>query len=181
MNTALPVAACAALCVAAIAAFFDFRSGEIPNWLTIPPILFAPVSYGFAFGLEHALHSLAAGFLGGVVPYLLFRRRAMGGGDVKLFAALGAITGFDLLGGMEIQLWAFVFAMVGAAAGLAWNGRLLGTLASAVAVGLGPALPRRWRRSPCAELSAPIRMGGSIFLATAAFTWPHLLLAWSMG
>lgn len=181
MNTAVPVAACAALCVAAIAALCDSRRGEIPNWLTLPPILIAPVTYGLAFGPEHGLHSLAAGLLGGVVPYLLFRRRAMGGGDVKLFAALGAITGFDLLGGMEIQLWAFVFAMVVAAAGLAWNGRLIGTLGSALAVGLGAALPTRWRRAPCVELSAPIRMGGAIFLATSVFAWPHLFLAWSMG
>ena len=94
MKTAVTIAAGLALFVAATAAFCDWRRGEIPNWLTLPAILLAPWSYGLAFGIEYALHSLAAGFLAGLVPYLLFRRGAIGGGDVKLFGALGAVMGF---------------------------------------------------------------------------------------
>lgn len=179
MHTAFPIAAGAALTTAALAALCDLRRGEIPNWLTLPPLLIAPVSYGLALGPEYALHSLAAALLGGLVPYVLFRRHVMGGGDVKLFAALGAIAGFDLLAGIEIQLWAFAFALVAAGAALAWNGRLLVTVGSALVVGLRPVLPRRWHRDPCAELKAPIRIGGSIFAATSLFAAPHLLLAWS--
>ncbi|MGB5266243.1 MAG: A24 family peptidase [Polyangiales bacterium] len=178
MTTAVTIAAGLALCLAAIAAFCDWRRGEIPNWLTLPAILLAPWSYGLALGFEYALHSLAAGFLGGLVPYLLFRRGAMGGGDVKLFSALGAVMGFDLLLGVEIQLLAFVAALVVASAALAWKGALTSTLRNAVAVGLGPLLPRRLRREPCNELAAPIRMGTPILAATGFFAAPHLLLAW---
>ncbi|MGB3052198.1 MAG: A24 family peptidase [Polyangiales bacterium] len=179
MNTAVTIAAGLALSVAATAAFCDWRRGEIPNWLTLPALLLAPWSYGLAFGIEYALHSLAAGFLGGLVPYLLFRRGAMGGGDVKLFGALGAVMGFDLLVGVEIQLAAFVAALVVASAALAWKGAFTSTLKNAFAVGLSPLLPARWRRDPCDELAVPIRMGAPVFVATGIFAVPHLLLAWA--
>jgi prepilin peptidase CpaA len=178
MNTAVTIAAGLALCIAATAAFCDWRRGEIPNWLTLPALLLAPCGYGLAFGLEYALHSLAAGVLGGLVPYFLFRRGAMGGGDVKLFGALGAVTGFDLLLGVEIQLAAFVAALVVASAALAWKGALIGTLRNALAVGFSPLLPQRWRREPCDQLAAPVRLGAPIFVATGFFVAPHLLLAW---
>jgi len=179
MKTAVTIAAGLALCIAAIAAFCDWRRGEIPNWLTLPVFLLAPSSYGLAFGIEHALHSLAAAFLSGLVPYLLFRRGAMGGGDVKLFGALGAVMGFDLLLGVEIQLAACLAALSVASAALAWRGSLTSTLKNALVVALGPVLPLRWRREPCSALATPIRMGAPIFAATGFFATPHLLLAWA--
>lgn len=179
MNTVVLTAAGLALGVAAVAAVCDWRRGEIPNWLTLPPVVLAPFVYGLVYGIEHALHSLAAAFLAGLVPYVLFRRGAMGGGDVKVFAALGAITGFDLLIGVEIQLAALVVALLTASGALAWKGRLLRTIANALAVGLGPLLPLRWRQTRCMELSTPIRMGGSIFVGTGFFIGPQLMLAWS--
>jgi len=168
-----------ALGVATIAALCDSRRGQIPNWLTLPPIVVAPFMYGLAFGVECALHSLASVFLTGLVPYLLFRRGAMGGGDVKLFGALGATTGFDLLIGIEIQLAALVVAMVAACGALAWRGALLRTLGNALTQAFNPVLPVRWRQQPCDALSAPVRMGGAVFVATGIFAAPHLVAAWS--
>lgn len=179
MNTAVTIAASLSLFVAALAALCDWQRGEIPNWLTLPVILLAPWAYGFAFGVEQAMHSLVAAFLSGLPPYLLFRRGVMGGGDVKLFAALGALMGFDLLLGVETQLTAFAIAMLAACAGLVWRGALLVTLSNAFAVGLAPLLPLSWRREPCPELLAPVRMGASIFVAAALLLLPHLMLAWS--
>jgi len=171
MGLTLGVAAAAALC--------DARRGQIPNWLTLPPIAAAPLVYGLAFGFEYALHSLASALLTGLVPYLLFRRGAMGGGDVKLFGALGAMTGFDLLIGIEIQLAALVVALVAACGALAWKGVLLRTLGNVLAQAFIPLLPARWRQQPCDALSAPVRMGGAIFVATGIFATPYLVAAWS--
>jgi prepilin peptidase CpaA len=179
MNAAVTTSAGLALGVATTAALFDWQRSEIPNWLTLPPIAAAPFAYGLAFGIEYALHSLAAAFLSALVPYILFRRGAMGGGDVKLFGALGAVTGFDLLVGIEIQLAALVVAMLVACGALAWKGILLGTLANALAQALDPLLPSRLRREPCEALSTRIRMGGAIFVATGFFAAPHLALAWT--
>jgi len=179
MNAATLIAESLALGVAAVAAICDWRRGEIPNWLTLPSLFSAPFVYGLAFGIEYALHSLAAGFLSALVPYLLFRRGAMGGGDVKLFGALGAITGFDVLAGIEIQLVALIVAVVGACGALAWRGALLRTFGNALVLTLNPVLPARWRQDPCDALHTPVRMGGPIFLATGVFAAPHLALAWS--
>ncbi|MGB5694628.1 MAG: A24 family peptidase [Polyangiales bacterium] len=179
MHGAIPTAASVALGAAMAAALCDWQRGRIPNWLTLPPIVLAPLAYGWASGPAHALHSLGAAILSAGVPYLLFRRSAMGGGDVKLFAALGAVTGFDLLAGIEIQLAAFAVAMFVALGVLAWKGVLLRTLSSALTVALRPILPNRWRRTPCVELAAEIRMGVPILIATVFFAVPHLLSAWS--
>jgi prepilin peptidase CpaA len=179
MDVTTTTAMVLALGVATGAAFCDWRRGEIPNWLTLPPIVVAPFAYGLAFGIESALHSAAAAFLCALVPYILFRRGAMGGGDVKVFSALGAIAGFDLLVGVEIQLGALVVAMLIACGTLAWHGALLSTLSNALTQALNPLLPVRWRQQPCVALSAPVRMGGAILTATAVFTAPYIVAAWS--
>jgi prepilin peptidase CpaA len=179
MTVAPTIAMALALGVAATAAFCDRRQGEIPNWLTLPPLVLAPFVYGLAFGVEYAMHSLAAAFLSGLVPYLSFRRGAMGGGDVKAFGALGAITGFDLLVGLEIELAAFMAAMLFACGALAWRGTLLRTLGTALRQAFHPLLPAKSRREPSAALSAHVRMGGAIFVATATFATPYFVAAWS--
>ncbi len=166
-----------AICVASLAAMTDWSRGEIPNWLTLPPIFVAPLGYGLAMGVDFALRCLCAAILSAFVPYLMFRRGVMGGGDVKLLAALGATTGFDLAGGVEIQLVAVVAAMLACLVSLAWNGALLGTLANAFVQSINPILPVRWRRSPSAALHTQVRMGSAILFATVVFATPHLRLA----
>src|SRR5262245_30441442 len=94
-----------ALLIAAVAAVTDFRRGEIPNWLTLPPLAVAPAAYGILHGPWGALGAIAAATVAGLVPYLLFRRGAAGGGDVKLFAALGATAGLSI--GIEAELCTF--------------------------------------------------------------------------
>jgi len=179
MDVGMTTAAGLALGVATAAAISDSRRGEIPNWLTLPPIVLGPFAYGAVFGIEYAAHSLGAACLSALIPYLLFRRGGMGGGDVKLFGALGALTGFDLMVGLEIQLAAFIIAMGLSFASLAWQGALLRTLANAVVQGLNPVLPKKHRRRASQALSAPIRMGAPILVATGIFSTPHLLRAWS--
>jgi len=99
-----------ALGVAGLAAYDDWRTGEIANWITLPSVGAALVAYACFAGSPHALGSVASLLLCSTVPYALFRLGAMGGGDVKLFAALGAATGYDLRVGLEMQLAAFIVA-----------------------------------------------------------------------
>jgi prepilin peptidase CpaA len=79
--------------VTAVAAATDLRSRIIPNWLVVCGLI-------LGFGLNMYLHGLAGlwsaflGFalaLGLYIP--LYLLRAMGGGDVKLMAAIGALAG----------------------------------------------------------------------------------------
>lgn len=175
------IASIAALALAALAAIADRRTGEIANWITLPPAAISPLLYAFFFGSHHGLLSVASLFLCSFVPYGLFRQGVMGGGDVKLFAALGAVTGFDISAGIEIQLAAFIVAMVIAFGALAWRGTLLRTLCNAVRLSF-----RRLRSSSPPpftdlELLTPIRMGGSILVGTALVVLPYLGLGLAVG
>lgn len=174
----VPIAMAFAVAIAAAAAVSDSRSGTIPNWLTLPPIVGAPLAYGAALGLEYGLQSAASAFVSGVAPYLMFRSQAMGGGDVKLFAALGAVAGFNPLVGVQIQLTAFVMAMFLALCRQAWRGQLLTTLASAVALLLNRVLPLRCQLRVVDNLRTTVRMGGAILLATVTSFLAPALRIW---
>ena len=166
---------CLALVTAAIAAVSDSLTGRIPNWLTLPAILLALIGHGISLGFGAALWSVGAALLCALVPYLMFRLGSMGGGDVKLFAALGALTSTDLRLGLEIELGAFLFASVLSLLVLAWRGELPRTLKRSLYIIANPFLPKARRSELSAELMVPVRMGVPIFLATLAFALPQLL------
>ena len=166
MPSFLDIALLSALFVSCGAAISDLRSGMIPNWLTLPPVVVAPIAYGVFLGWQHAALSVAAAALSGVVPYLLFRMRAMGGGDVKLFAALGAITGFDLLIGLEIQLVAFVTAMIFVTCALAWRKCLRTTLRRILVSIVSVASVGRSELRTEGASPTPVRLGSAILVAT---------------
>jgi prepilin peptidase CpaA len=74
----------------------DIRTGRIPNWLVFGGALYA-LAYNSLFpfypkdnGTLLALQGLAVG-LGAFLPFYVFR--AMGAGDVKLMAMVGAFLG----------------------------------------------------------------------------------------
>src|SRR3984957_18255845 len=76
-----------------VAAIFDIRFRRIPNWLVLAGIIVGftwnMYSTGWS-GLGRAAGGLGLGF---VLYFPLYLIRARGAGDVKLLAAVGAITG----------------------------------------------------------------------------------------
>ncbi len=84
------------------AAVFDVRYRRIPNWLTVSGAVLGvalntvigrpggPLTGSPLAGTMFALEGLALGF---GVYFALYALRAMGAGDVKLMAAIGALTG----------------------------------------------------------------------------------------
>ena len=76
-----------------VAAVVDLRRRVIPNWLTVL-LMLSGLAHGF---LAHGFHGLlesALGLLAGAaIPFVLFAIGAMGGGDVKLMAGVGAWLG----------------------------------------------------------------------------------------
>jgi prepilin peptidase CpaA len=75
------------------AAVIDIRQRRIPNWLTFG-LLFSGVLTSAIFSQplvwSDSLKGIAAGF---AVPFVLYALGALGGGDVKLMAGVGAWVG----------------------------------------------------------------------------------------
>ena len=81
------------LIIASLACVTDLRTRRIPNVLTLGAAL-AGLLYQFASGGLDGLGHAALGWLVGAVIFILpFALRGLGGGDVKLLAALGAWIG----------------------------------------------------------------------------------------
>jgi len=115
------------------AAVYDVRYRRIPNWLTVSGLILGLVLNSFLYqggatvfgfsGLLFALKGFGVAFL---VYVFLYALRAMGAGDVKLMAAVGAIVGAENWFGIFI-----VTAIIGGALALVLviaRGRLQKTL-----------------------------------------------------
>jgi prepilin peptidase CpaA len=76
-----------------LAAFTDCRSRRIPNWLTFSGFGAGLVLNGFTGGFAGLRSSALGALLAFGVFVSLYCLRAMGAGDVKLMAAIGALTG----------------------------------------------------------------------------------------
>lgn len=170
----------AALVVTAIAAWTDWRKGEIPNWLTFGSFGLALVAHAvvgyLAGGPKTAGAEALRSFVGAVacslVPLLLYKLGGLLGGDLKLLIALGALLGPML--GIEAELYGFVAAAVYAPARLAYEGKLMRTLGNTAALVANPVLPKGKRRELAPEMMTWMRLGPSLFVGmcvTAVVNW----------
>ena len=82
-----------ALSVATAGAVQDIRGGRIPNGLTYGGLLAALAAQFLMLGWPGLKGGLIGALAGGGIFYLLFLVGGMGGGDVKLMAAVGAWAG----------------------------------------------------------------------------------------
>lgn len=151
--------------VAIVAGAIDARTGRIPNGLTLPALIAAPVLRALLEGTSGLFGAALGVALVGLVPLALFvgtRGRGIGGGDVKLFAGLGAWLGPGL--GLEMQLAAWSLALLGACTALAWRGRLIATWVGALRRVV--TLRRGQRGRVPLEALTPLRMGPAIAVGT---------------
>jgi prepilin peptidase CpaA len=81
------------LAIASVGAFTDVRNRRIPNWLTYNGILLALAVRTALAGWPGLKNSFEGVVLGGGIFLLLFLLRGMGGGDVKLMAAVAGWAG----------------------------------------------------------------------------------------
>ncbi len=169
-----------ATAITAWAAWTDWRTGHIPNWLTFSGFTAAVVGHfivgtlagGFGGGVEQAGFALAGALGCAIVPAFMFWKGGMGGGDVKLFAAIGAAL--HPLAGLEAETYAFVAAALLAPAKLAWEGNLLRTLANTIALVANPFRKKSGRKPIPDAMRAWFRLGPAIFLGTAGTLVVHM-------
>jgi prepilin peptidase CpaA len=82
-----------ALSAASVAAIIDVRTRRIPNWLTFGTLVLGVVINAWLHGFSGALTAIAGAGLGAALLLPFYFMRAIGAGDVKLLAALGALLG----------------------------------------------------------------------------------------
>jgi prepilin peptidase CpaA len=162
----------AAVVAAGIAACIDYRTGRIPNVLTAGAIgfgvafrLIAPIAHGNATEIRSALVTSCAGkLLAAVVPFGLWRAKALGGGDLKLFVALGVMLGPML--GLEAQMMAFACGALIVPVQLLFRGELLRTLARSLTLVTNVFTPAAKKRAVDAASMTWFRLGPAIFAGT---------------
>ena len=174
---------CALVAFTLLVGVVDARTGHIPNRLLfgglVAGVSLHAASYfvlrtGQPIGqtLAASLLSVLAGLvLCMAVPLLLFRLNAMGGGDVKLLAVVGASMGPFV--GMETELYSFVLLALFAPARLAYQGQLLRSLGNSTALLINPFLPKARRREVPRELLTALPFGPAVFVAALLVAFLH--------
>ena len=144
--------------ILAFACYGEIRERRIPNWLTLGAIALgvgAAVIEGGLVGLTDSALGLA--IAGGLfLPFCLLG--VVGGGDMKLMAAVGAIVGWPMV--LRVLCDTCIAGGVIAVAIMAWNGILLTTLANVFRIMVG--MPRRQsglRNPPMVPYALAITIG----------------------
>jgi prepilin peptidase CpaA len=169
-----------AMVVAALAAWTDWRHGEIPNWVPYGALLFGPVlQIGRALyakvptndALTEGGFSIVGALICGLVPMILYRQGAIGGGDLKLFAGIGAIMQTTL--GVEAEMYSFFGAALFAPAILAYQGKLVATLKNSYSILVNLFLPKAKRRTVEEAALSWLRLGPAVFFGVALTAYLH--------
>jgi prepilin peptidase CpaA len=78
-----------------MAFFFDARTRRIPNGLNMIGLLSGLSIHGWSSGWSGFIYSVMGAVTGFMLMLLLYLFKSVGAGDVKLFAAIGAIAGLN--------------------------------------------------------------------------------------
>jgi prepilin peptidase CpaA len=159
------------LAIVLIAAVFDLVSRRIPNVLTLGGVLIGIALHAAVSGPRGAFYALVGALVCAIVPIMGFIRGEMGGGDVKLFAAIGALAGPSL--GIDAQAFTFIVVLL-----VLWPWRLVRAGALRQTVMNAVARARAFvTRSPAPEFVpvkvAPVVLGPSILIGLALAVVRH--------
>ena len=161
------------LSLLALAAWFDIKSRRIPNWLVLAGLVLS-LGIQLLFG-GGSFSAWASGLLVGFGTFLpLYLLRAMGAGDVKLMAMVGAFLGpASALGAVLVTL---VTGGILAIAVALWSGALRRTLENVRFLLTDTMLKSMTGHG--VQIAAPPASAGSVpyAVAIAAGTFIHLFL-----
>ena len=169
-----------AIAVAALAAWTDWRRGEIPNWLSYGALLLGPMlQVGRALYAKSIMNdaltegglSVVGALICALVPMMLYRQGAIGGGDLKLLAAMGAILQTTL--GVEAEMYCFFGAALFAPAILAYQGKLIATLKNSYLILANLFLPKSKQRTVEATALSWLRLGPAVLFGVALTAYLH--------
>jgi prepilin peptidase CpaA len=101
LTTECAFAASSTLC-AGMGAVYDVRSRRIPNFLTLPAIVFGLLLHAVCGGWWQLITAAAGGLICGLIFFVFYLAGGMGAGDVKLITAAGCLGGLSLIGQLLI-------------------------------------------------------------------------------
>jgi prepilin peptidase CpaA len=93
----------ASLLCATLSAVYDVRSRRIPNFITLPAMVFGLILHVALGGWRQLATAAAGGLICGLIFFVFYLAGGMGAGDVKLITAAGCIAGLPLIG--HLLLW----------------------------------------------------------------------------
>ena len=164
-----------------VAAVWDHKTGLIPNAITYPLVLggavlhFATAASVFSNASRGLilLETLSGAVVCGLVPLILWKSKAMGGGDVKLLAGLGATLGPRM--GLSVQLYAFTAAALLVPIVLVYRGVFWATMKRSFWLLIRLFVRRKNRPEIEHDAMAEVRFGPAVALGTMLVA----LLEWS--
>jgi prepilin peptidase CpaA len=116
----IPTAVWACIFVVLVSVVSDITTRRMPNIVTFGGIVVAMAIHGAAGFASAGFGGLGKGvgfallgaFACGLIPFFAWKKGEMGGGDVKLFAAIGALIGPSLGFDVEARALAFSFLVL---------------------------------------------------------------------
>jgi prepilin peptidase CpaA len=103
------------LLCATLSAVYDVRSRRIPNFITLPAIVFGLISHAVFGGWRQLATAAAGGLICGLIFMIFYLAGGMGAGDVKLITATGCIAGLSQIGHLLI-----LTALAGGIMAISW-------------------------------------------------------------
>ncbi|MCM3739544.1 A24 family peptidase [Oceanobacillus luteolus] len=96
------------------ASYYDMRYQRLPNWLNVTGMLVGMAYHLVVYQIDGFLNSVLGLLVAGGIMLVLYIFKALGAGDVKLFAAIGAITGilFSLYAIMYTIIFAGIIGLI---------------------------------------------------------------------
>ncbi|MFA1819798.1 prepilin peptidase [Virgibacillus oceani] len=97
-----------------VASYYDIRYQRLPNWLNMSGMLVGMAYHLIVNQLDGFISSVLGLLVAGGILLVMYIFKALGAGDVKLFAAIGAISGvlFSLYAIMYTIIFAGIIALI---------------------------------------------------------------------
>ncbi|SDF76361.1 prepilin peptidase CpaA [Fontibacillus panacisegetis] len=127
------------LCAAFVS---DIKTMKIPNYITLPGILAGIAYHGVMWGWSGMLFAIKGVGIGFGLMFLMHIFGAVGGGDVKLFAGIGAWTGVWLT--LSIMMYSILAAGCLGLIVLLWRREMFSRMRSLLQNVLGAVVTKNW-------------------------------------
>ncbi|MEO0108293.1 MAG: A24 family peptidase [candidate division WOR-3 bacterium] len=178
-DLARPATDVCALVLLGISAYWDLKYRKIPNWATLPAVVLGLGLNSIAQGWIGARTSGLGLLVGFGALVVLFVLSWMGGGDVKLMAAIGALKGYPFV--VSALFYSLIAGTAIGIAALIWNRKTLRTFKHLFLVVVSRATPLVPRQELRRNETQKIPFGlaivvGTVWAMIVGFAWSPLRL-----